>query len=100
MKDDTSAVINLARMYTDGGHVLREDDAKASELFKRAADLGSAEAIGELAVWQNGRFDYSVPDRTTAKNIEDAARKGDVPSCYNLAAVLAREDNYDLVIKH
>lgn len=69
MKDDTSAMINLARMYTDGGHVLREDDAKASELFKRAADLGSAEAIGELAVWQNGRFDYSVPDRTTAKNI-------------------------------
>jgi TPR repeat protein len=100
-KDDTHAMLNLAYMFRDGCNCLRKDDAKASELLDRAAQLGSAEAIAELGLWvANGWLD-SIPDRTKAKFFfEDAAKKGDVPSRYNLAKLWADEDNYDLAIKH
>ena len=70
-------------------------------MFRRAADLGCAQAIGELGLWSLRGLSDLVPDREKAKEyFEDSAKKGDVHSRHNLAMLLMEEDKYDLAIKH
>jgi TPR repeat protein len=98
-KGDTGAMIRLAGWYMKGKHGLRKNDEKAIKLFQMAADLGSAEAIGQLGnLAIDGQFP-SVP--TKAKEcIENAAVKGHVLSRACLAALFMREGSSDLAIKH
>ena len=100
-KDDTRAMTNLALKFRDGTNGLRKGEAKASELINRAADLGSAEALGTLGVWAANGQPGSIPDRAKAKEyFEDAAAKGDTLSRHNLGNLLAGEGNFELAIKH
>lgn len=100
-KDDAWAMTNLAWAYLQGGKGLRKDEAKALELLNSAAGFGSADAIRILGEWTLLGQSGLIPDRTKAKAyFESAAMKGDVPSRFNLAALLAKEDNIDLAIKH
>ena len=97
---DTQAMVYLAYKVRDGSNGLRKDEAKAFELFNRAADLGSAEAIAQLGTAAYERS-ASISDRTKAKEyFEDGARKGDVLSRTTLGALFADEGNIDLAIKH
>ena len=100
-KGDTQAMLNLAFKFKDGTSGIRKNDEKALELFHRAADLGFAEAIGQLGYWaMNGSLD-SIPDKAKAKQyIEDAVVKGSITSRNNLAVLLADEGEIELAIKH
>ena len=100
-KEDTRAMVNLGRCFRDGSDGVKKDDEKAIKLFQRAADLGSAEAIGQLGSWAAKGWLESTPDTTKAKEyLEDAAKKGDINSRYNLSHLLAEEGNFELAIKH
>jgi TPR repeat protein len=100
-KGDTQAMTNLALKFQDGDNGLRKNDDKALELIRRAADLGSAEAIGRLGKWASDERLRLIPGGTDAKECyEDSIKKGNVQSRYNLAAVLYREGHIDLAIKH
>ena len=100
-KDDTAAMLNLAHKCREGLNGLRKNDEKAFKLLNRAARLGSDEAIGQLGTWADTGWPDSNPDRRKAKEYyEDAAKKGHVQSRFNIAILLAEEDNYDIAIKH
>ena len=95
-KKDTRAMVQLAWTYRKGNCGLRKNEVKAVELFDRAADLGCVDAIAIL-----GRGFGFIKDEVTDKyNIEEAVMKGDIVSHYYLAAVLEKEGNIDLAIKH
>ena len=100
-KDDTRAMANFALTYKDGKNGLKKNNAKGVELLNRAAGLGSAEAIGQLGTWAAYGWLESIPDTTSAKDyLEDATKRGDVYSRFNLAKLLVTEGNYDFAIKH
>ena len=100
-KDDTVAMINLARKFENGNNGLEKNNEKALELFNRAADMGSAEAFTQLGRYANNGLLDSIPNSTKAKEyFEDGTKKGDVQSRSSLAILLAQEGNIDLAIKH
>ena len=103
-KDDTLAMVNLARHFRDGSNGLEMNDEKALELFNRAAGRGSADAIGMLGVLAEDGWLGSIPNIngcTKAKEyFEAAVKKGDILSRYHLALISAQEGNIDLAIKH
>ena len=100
-KDDTRAMVQLGKMLRGDRADGKKDEAKAFELFHRAADLGSAEAVGQLGTWALNGCSDSIPDRTKTKEyFEKAAVRGDVLFRATLASLLAEEENYDLAIKH
>ena len=100
-KKDTRAMVQLAWAYRKGNYGLQKNEVKAVELFDRAADLGSVEAIAivgrGLAFGEHGFIKDEVTGRYC---IEDAVVKGDIGSRYNLATLDVEERNYDHAIKH
>ena len=100
-KGDVKAMLNLAKRFMRGSEGFRKDEAKASELFNRAADLGSAEAIGRLGLLAMDKEFTSVPNKTKAMEyFEDATKKGHVISRAALASLSAGEGEIELAIKH
>lgn len=96
-KEDTVAMLNLAKRFMRGSEGFRKDGAKASELFNRAADLGSAEAIGMLGRLLVDERITSTPNKTKGREYFE---KGHILSRATLASTLLDEGNIDLAIKH
>lgn len=83
---DASYTFRLAQM-TEKGVGRPADPARAAELYKQAADLGSVAALSELAsLYRLGR---GVPrDPVQAQELwQRAASAGDQPAYYNLAVL-------------
>ena len=100
-KEDTVAMLNLGMCFRDGSDGVKKDEAKASELFNRAADLGSSAAIGQLGCWAINGQCTSPPNVTKGREyVEDAAAKGHILSRATLASMLLDEGNIDLAMKH
>jgi TPR repeat protein len=75
-----AAVYNLARMHENGWGVAAADPARARGLYKDAAELGSAEAQGRLAVLL---ATGSEPDYAAARRwFEQAAAQDHVDAVY------------------
>lgn len=83
---DASYTFRLAQM-TEKGVGRPADLAKAAELYKRAADLGSTAGLSELATLY--RLGRGVPrDPARAEELwQKAAAAGDQPAYYNLAVL-------------
>ena len=100
-KGDTYAMVYLGVTYMFGKNGVRKNEAKAFELFNRAADLGFADAFGQLGFGTVNEELGSTQNRAKAKEyFEDGARKGDVLSRAALAWILDDEGKHDLAIKH
>jgi TPR repeat protein len=100
-KNDPFAMLTLSSLYEDGRHGCPKDETKALELLHRAADLGCPRAIGRFG------FCLLAGDLGAVKNaekgralVEDAAKKGDVISRFQLGWVEEDCGNPYLATKH
>ncbi len=99
---DERAQNNLGLRYRDGIN-LEEDEAKAVEWFRRAADQGDAEAMDHLGFMHlKGRG--LVEDRKVAVGyFQSSAAKGFASAMYNLGdcyfSGLGVEQNYQLAVE-
>jgi tetratricopeptide (TPR) repeat protein len=104
-QSDTKAQIKLGRCYADGTGVA-EDYSKAEDLFRKAAELGDAEAKNEYdgmakryfsrgdAYYNKGNYDQAIEDYTKAINFNpDSA----IEYCYRGDAY-KNKGNYDQAI--
>ena len=98
--NDARAIYNLGGQYYNGGHSLRQNRAKAVELWHRAAELGSAEAYYHIATaYKTGEL--AERDENKAKRYyELAAMRGHSMARYNLGVDEANLGNADRALRH
>jgi len=97
--NDTQAIGNLGCLYSQGQGI-RQNHAKALELFHRAADLGYAEAYSSIGhAYQNGRG-VEVDEKKARHYWELAAMGGSTEARYNLGIFEGESGNYDQALKH
>jgi len=94
--NDAEAIQNLGCKYDRGALGLERDSRKASELWKKAANLGDAMAHTCLAATYSERFDM----KNAKYHWEMAAMGGDSISRFNLGTDELRKGNYDRALKH
>jgi len=98
-KGDLMAMVTLASHYLEGW--LAHDDAKASELLRRAADLGCPDSLTKLGYYfLKGELGLVKDEEKSRLYFEDATKKGDVVSRYNLGVLEEEDHKHDLAIKH
>ena len=100
-KDDSFAMLHLANMYLTGENNLPKNEAKAVELLQRAADVGSAEAMGMLGVLLvYGKAGLAPDEERGKKLIYDALKRGDVCSRHNVGLVCGDNDYHAVAMEH
>ena len=99
-KKDAVAIDLLGQKYSFGSMGLKKDARKAAELWTKAAELGSIEALFNLGhVYLNGEG----VQQDKAKGIqyfEKAAMQGHVASRHNLGENEVKSGNYDRAVRH
>lgn len=99
-KNDPVAMVSLSQIYRDGifGHEV--DEEAAAKLLRRAAALGSAEALGKVAYFHLNGIGCE-PNSAKAKGLmEEAAAHGCIMSRNNLGALANNSGNPKLAAKH
>jgi TPR repeat protein len=81
---DPKAMTLLAELYANGFGV-KQDDAKAAEWYKLAADRGDREAMFALAMFRIGGRGGPRSREDAAKLLASAAKLGHVAAAYDLA---------------
>jgi hypothetical protein len=98
--NDAQAMINLGTYYQFGMMGLRQDNAKALELFHKSAKLGNNIAHFSLSVcYQTG----DIVEKDTRKETyhkQLAAMSGEVRARYNLGCAEGNAGNMDRACKH
>ena len=97
---DPMAIYELGHVYRAGQLGLEKDEARAVELFERAAELGEKDAHYSLGVLYDEGIDV---DKDTAKAIqhwEAAAMSGHVKARFNLGWEECNARNCDLALQH
>ncbi|EJK49801.1 hypothetical protein THAOC_31286 [Thalassiosira oceanica] len=99
-KKDPEAIDHLGQKYFFGELGLQKDVQKAVELFTEAADLGSIQALYNLAdSYENGEG----VDQDKAKAAEvyaKAALQGHVECRFNLGCIELKKGNHDRAVRH
>ena len=93
--NDAASIFHLAQHYYNGEGGVQQDQAKAMELYARAADLGSSEAHSQLG----GNY-YKEGDFKKAKMDEAAAMAGQERARYNLGYFEVKSGNIERAVKH
>jgi len=94
--NDAASICSLAQHYYNGEGGVQQDQAKAMELYARAADLGSSEAHSQLG----GNY-YKEGDLKKAKfHNEAAAMAGHEMARYNLGYFEVKSGNIERAMKH
>jgi len=94
-KGDVKAMVNLAGLYRT------RDEAKALELYHRAADLGSPGALGRLGYcFLEGELGVIRDEEKCWRYLEDSAKKGDAHARCILGAKEEENEEHNLAIKH
>ena len=97
---DAIAIHEQGLFYREGRNGFPQDYTKALELFRRAVDLGNAEAysnIGYLYWYGEG---VEVDKKKARHHFELAAIKGNVVARHNLGVVEGELGNFDRSLKH
>jgi TPR repeat protein len=96
--NDPQAMTLIAELYANGLGVGR-DDAKAAQMYRRAADLGDPQAMFALAIFKfMGRG--GPPDHTAGvKLFESATKAGNLFAAYNLGLLYLRGDDVGKDVK-
>jgi tetratricopeptide (TPR) repeat protein len=98
--NDAQAMYNLGCFYCNGSLGLPRDHAKALELWHRAAELGDADAVCNVAnAYRVGRG-VEVDEKKAEHYAELAAIEGESKARYNLGVVELHADNYNRALKH
>ena len=85
-KNDPQSLTLLAELYANGLGVGR-DDAKAAELYQRAATLNDPQAMFALAIFRFQGRGGSRDEKAGAALFEQAAKLGNTTAGYNLALI-------------
>ena len=89
-KQDPKAMTLLAELYANGFGV-KQDDAKAAEWYRLAADRGDREAMFALAMFRHRRTRRRRKAATRPRKLlASAAKLGHVAAAYDLGAPLYR----------
>ena len=100
-KGDARAMLILSKAYRTGDNNLAKNEAKATALLEKAADVGSAEAKGVLgATIIMGELGLGEDKERGGDLIIDAAKMGDVLARYFLGVVFANGQEHAVAIKH
>jgi len=99
--NDADAIYSLGNIYEEGSYGLRPNQAKALELWHRAAELGYAPAYHNLSCsYRNGRG-VEVDEKKARHYLEIAAMKGSGRSRHNLGVIEAQQaGNARRAVKH
>ena len=97
---DPLAIYTLAVYYRDGANGLPQADAKALELFYRAAELGYAAGYNSTGFAYEKGNGVGVDKKKATHYFELAAMKGDVCARYNLGIMEKKAGNMDRAVKH
>ena len=97
---DAEAIYRLG-YNREGEEGLPQDDAKALELWHRAAELGYSMAYGDIGwAYLHGRGSVEVDKKKAVHYWELGAIGGDVSARHNLGIEEARAGNIDRALKH
>lgn len=93
--ENPTSVSEAASLYTDGlkmlqGNGVPKDEARALELFRRAADSGHAESIGMLGYYYSVGLAVERDDVAARAYLESAAEKGSAAAQLNLGIFLLK----------
>ena len=94
--NDPASICLLANSYYQGLHGLQQDQARAMELYARAADLGYSKAHGSLGVIYEGAGNL----KKAKFHFEAAAMAGHEVARYNLGSIEYNSGNVERAIKH
>lgn len=89
-RDNTSAMLNLANLYTQGQGV-EADPARAVQWLEKAAALGDSRAQFELGLAHENGIGVARDPRAAAGWFRRAAEQGDKEAQFNLAVMLATD---------
>ena len=99
-KKDPAAICFLGKKYYFGDLGLQKDMRRAVELYTKAAELGSVEALYSLG---NACYSGEGVEQDEAKAVEfykKAAMQGHVESRYNLGTLEGEKGNHDRAARH
>ena len=99
--NDAQAMVNLGNYYQFGNSGLRQDNAKALELFHKSAELGFHCAHSNLSFYYRQNGDIVGKDtRKATYHAQLAAMAGNVHARYNLGCDEYNAGNMDRACKH
>ena len=99
-KKDPAAIYFLGEQYFFGALGLPKDVRKAAELYAKAAELGSVEALHSLELAYYSGEGVEQDEAKGAEFYKKAAMQGSVESRYNLGNHEGRKGNHDRAGKH
>ena len=99
-KKDPEAMNHLGEKYFYGDLGLQNDERKAVSLWTEAAELGSIEALFNLALaYERGNV-VEKDEMKAAEFYTKAAIQGHVESRYNLGCIEAKKGNVNRAVRH
>ena len=99
--DDPMAIQELGFLYASGLYGLKQNSAKALELFHRAGELGFARAYHNIAYcYKNGINGLQMDEKKVILNLELAAMGGHVSARFFLGWFEVEEGNVERALKH
>ena len=99
-KGNADACQQLAGYYAYGTHGLLQDEAKASELWLKAGELGCADAYYNLGIsYKHGRG-VEINSKKAKHYYELAAMEGCADSRHNLGCLEGEAGHYQREFKH
>ena len=99
-KEDPEAILLLGKKYFFGGFGLQRDMRKGVELWTKAAELGSIDALYGLGDAYRRGNGVAQDDAKAVDFYKKAAMQGHVESRYNLGWYESEEGNHDRAARH
>jgi len=98
--NDATAIYNHGCNYSEGRYGLPQNDAKALELYHRAAGLGSADAYYGIGIAYHIGRGVEVDEKKAIHYWELASMRGHVMARHNLGCYEGQAGNMDRAMRH
>jgi len=98
--NDARAIYNLGGFYSEGRYGLRQNNAKALEVWHRGAKLGSADAYYSIGNAYSRGIGVEMNEKKATHYYELAAMGGDPYARFKLGVEEAKSRNVDKAFKH
>ena len=98
--NDAMAMFNMGNYYSEGQYRLPRNYAKAVELWRRAGELGNAQAYQNLSSAYRNGHGVGIDGKKSVLYRDLAAMKGSVLARFNLGGMEYEARNMDRALKH
>ena len=98
--NDANAFSNLGSYYYIGNYGLQQNNAKALELWHRAAELGNADAYYNIGIAYSNGYGVERDKKKAVYYYELSAMSGIAQARHNLGVGEAKAGNWDRALKH